>query len=361
MGISSPDSSLTSFRPGGRKQLKKSFEPRILSWNTTNRCNLKCAHCYMDAKDWRGSDELTTDEGKRLIDGISQVSRCVLVLSGGEPLMREDIFELASFANSRGLRVVMGTNGTLITDKTARDLISAGVARVAISLDGCDALVHDSLRRVDGAFEAAVEGAAACRRAGLQFQVNATVLRENIERIPDMIRSAKQIGAAEFHLFFLVPTGRGASLRDISPSSYETMLKRLLPLEKEIGIRIKPTCAPMYMRIAKQSGSDAVRRYTRGCLAGISYCRVSPEGGVYPCPYLPIEVGNVRKESFASIWHNAPLFQELRDCSKLQGKCGVCGFNDVCGGCRARAYALTGNPLSPDPWCVYVPRRECDA
>ncbi len=311
----------------------------------------------MDAKDLPGAEELSTEEGKSLIDGISQVSKCILVLSGGEPLMRDDIFELASHARSRGLRVVMGTNGTLITEDVARKLISSGVSRVAISLDGCDSRVHDSLRRVEGAFEAAVSGAAACRKTGLQFQVNATVIRNNLEQIPDMVNSAKQLGAAEFHLFFLVPTGRGASLEDIRPSEYESMLKQLLPLEKEVGIRIKPTCAPMYMRVAKQNGGDAVERYTRGCLAGISYCRVSPEGGVYPCPYLPIEVGNVRNQSFESIWRDAPLFHQLRDYSMLKGKCGVCEFNDVCGGCRARAYAFTGDPLLPDPWCVYVPKK----
>ncbi len=337
--------------------LKSGFVPRILSWNTTNRCNLKCAHCYMDAKDRASTNELTTDEGRKLIDEISEVSKCVLVLSGGEPMLRADIYELAAHARSKGLRVVMGTNGTLISREAARNLVSAGVSRVAISLDGCDAAMHDSVRRVEGAFEAAIAGAEACRTAGLEFQVNSTVFPHSFSRIPDTIRTAKRIGAAEFHLFFLVPTGRGVSLKDVGPWDYENMLHQLLPLEKEVGIHIKPTCAPMYMRVSKQRGGNATERYSRGCLAGISYCRISPEGGVYPCPYLPLEVGSVRSHSFGEIWFNAPLFADLRNFSKLKGKCRVCEFNDICGGCRARAYALAGDVLAPDPWCVHVPKR----
>jgi radical SAM protein with 4Fe4S-binding SPASM domain len=335
--------------------VRERFVPRILSWNTTNRCNLKCAHCYMDALDREGPSELSTEEGMRLIDDIASLSKCILVLSGGEPLLREDICELARHARSRGLRVVMGTNGTLITEAKARDLISSGVARVAISLDGCDAAVHDSLRGVEGAFEAAVQGARACSRAGLEFQVNATVTPANFRSIPEMIGRAKDLGAAEFHLFFLVPTGRGTHLKDITPSEYEEMLTRLLTLEDEVGMRIKPTCAPMYMRVSKQKGGKAQERYTRGCLAGLTYCRISPEGGVYPCPYLPIQVGSVRERSFSEVWADAPFFQQLRDFASLKGKCGRCEFVDVCGGCRARAFALTGDPLKPDPWCVYVP------
>lgn len=337
--------------------MNESFVPGILSWNTTNRCNLRCAHCYMDASEMKGASELTTEEGKRFIDDIAGLSKCVLVLSGGEPLLRDDICDLASHATSRGLRVVMGTNGTLITERRARELIASGVARVAISLDGCDAAVHDSLRRVEGSFEAAVKGAGACRRAGLEFQVNTTVTPANYGQIPEMVREAKALGAAEFHLFFLVPTGRGAHLKDITPAMYEDMLVRLLTLEDEVGLRIKPTCAPMYMRVSKQRGGKALARYTRGCLAGLTYCRISPEGGVYPCPYLPVEVGNVRDKSFSKIWTEAPLFRQLRDFAGLKGKCGRCEFIDVCGGCRARAFALTGDPLKPDPWCVHVPGR----
>ncbi len=315
----------------------------------------------MDADERSAADELTTEEGKALIDQIAELSKCILVFSGGEPLLREDIFELASHARSRGLRAVMGSNGTLIDDATAARLRASGISRVAISLDGCDAAVHDALRKVDGAFDAAVGGAAACRRAGLQFQVNATVTRDNFRHVPDMVRAAKGMGAEEFHMFFLVPTGRGRGLADIAPADYEDMLKRVLPLEREAGIRIKPTCAPMYMRVSEQHGGDARERYSRGCLAGISYCRISPEGGVYPCPYLPVEVGSVRRERFADIWSKAALLNDLRDFSKLKGKCGKCEYNTICGGCRARAYALTGDPLASDPWCVHVPRRVADA
>ena len=329
--------------------------PRILSWNTTNRCNLKCAHCYMDAKEKEGTDELSTEEGKNLIDQIASVSKCILVLSGGEPLMRADILELARHAKSRGLRVVLGTNGTLITEEMAEQLLASGISRVAISLDGCDNSVHDGLRQVKGSFDAAVEGTRACIKAGLPFQINSTVITQNYDRIPSLIAFAKELGAVESHLFFLVQTGRGSSLTDITPTEYEKMLQGILPLEQQLGIHVRPTCAPMFMRISEQNGGEATKRYSRGCLAGISYCRISPEGGVFPCPYLPLEVGNVRKTTFADIWRDSPLFQDLRDYSKLQGKCGRCGYKNVCGGCRARAYAADGNVLSQDPMCPYGP------
>jgi AdoMet-dependent heme synthase len=329
--------------------------PRILSWNTTNQCNLKCSHCYMDAKGTEGWNELSTEEGKRLIDQIANVSKCILVLSGGEPLMRADIFELAEHGRSRGLRVVMGTNGTLITEKVAERMVSSGISRVAISLDGCDNSVHDGLRKVKGSFDAAVAGTRACIKAGLPFQINTTVITQNYAEIPDLIKFAKDLGAVESHLFFLVQTGRGSSLTDITPVEYESMLQGVLPLEQEIGIHVKPTCAPMYMRISKQNGGDAGKRYSRGCLAGITYCRINPEGGVYPCPYLPVEVGNVREKDFGDIWQNSSLFHDLRDYSLLKGKCGRCGFKDVCGGCRARAFASNGDVLSQDPMCPYRP------
>lgn len=329
--------------------------PRILSWNTTNQCNLKCSHCYMDAKDIEGRNELSTEEGKRLIDQIANVSKCILVLSGGEPLMRTDIFELAEHGRTKGLRVVMGTNGTLITEEVAERMVSSGISRVAISLDGCDNSVHDGLRMVKGSFDAAIAGTKACIKAGLPFQINSTVITQNYEKIPSLIRFAKDLGAVESHLFFLVQTGRGSALTDITPTEYERMLQGVLPLEQEIGIHVKPTCAPMYMRIAQQNGDGSAKRYSRGCLAGIAYCRISPEGGVYPCPYLPVEAGSVRTKDFGDIWRDSPLFQDLRDLSLLRGKCGACGFKDVCGGCRARAFASNGDVLSQDPMCPYHP------
>lgn len=329
--------------------------PRILSWNTTNRCNLKCSHCYMDAQATEGRNELSTEEGKRLIDQIASVSKCILVLSGGEPLLRADIFDLAKHGRSRGLRVVMGTNGTLITEEIAERMLASGISRVAISLDGCDHSVHDDLRQVKGSFDAAIEGTRACSKVGLPFQINTTVIAQNYGKIPSLVRFAKDLGAVESHLFFLVQTGRGSLLTDITPAEYEKVLRDVSHLEEQVGIHVKPTCAPMFMRISKQQDGNASKKYPRGCMAGITYCRISPEGGVYACPYLPLQAGDVRQRPFGDIWNDSPLFNDLRDYSRLEGKCGRCGYKDVCGGCRARAYAADGNPLSQDPMCPYRP------
>ncbi len=353
------------------------FLPRLISWNMTFKCNLHCPHCYIDANDRASRDELSTEEGKMLIDQIAEVSKPILILSGGEPLMREDVFELAQYASNKGLIVAMGTNGTLITDSVAAELKASGVRAVAISIDSSVPERHDAFRGLKGAWRRALDGIAACRAHGISIQVNTTVTQQNYNEIEDIMALAEKEGATAFHLFFLVPTGRGVEMKDITPEMYERMLEEVLDMVAgaKYKLDVRPVCAPQFMRIASQKGMD-VRRWTRGCIAGLYYCRIYPTGEVTPCPYLPLNLGNIRDPdtSFKDIWFKSPVLNALRDFDRLGGKCGVCEYRDICGGCRARAYGLSGfvdfcgglhapeelrgDYLAEEPWCPYIPGGE---
>lgn len=306
-----------------------------------------------------------------MIDGIAEVAKPILVLSGGEPLVRPDIFEIAKHADSAGLKVALATNGTLATDETARLARESGVQRVSISIDGADAATHDSFRGMPGSFDNALRGIECFKRAGIPFQVNTSVANHNKDQLPDILKLAVDLGASAFHLFLLVPVGCGLEIsaeEQISPAEYESILNWFYDASREVDINLKATCAPHYYRILRQRaakegvrvtfethGMDAV---TKGCLAGTGVCFVSHKGEVYPCGYLPVSAGNVRHMLFRSIWEDADVFRVLRDESCLEGKCGVCEFTGVCGGCRARAYGETGNYLGEEPYCVYEPRRQ---
>jgi radical SAM protein with 4Fe4S-binding SPASM domain len=312
---------------------------------------------------------LTTAQGKQVIDQIAELGRCVLVLSGGEPLLRSDIFELAEYALQKSLIVTLGTNGTLIDKATAERIYGVGIRKVAISLDSSTPPVHDSFRGVEGSWRKAVDGIKACIASGVDVQLNVTMTKQNYTDLDQIITLAKGLGVKSMHLFFLVPTGRGRNLLDLSPETYERLLRDALN-KNTADFEIKPTCAPQFMRIAKQVGAD-VTRWSRGCIAGISYCRILPDGHVTPCPYLPVRVGNTMETPLREIWANSEVLNALRDFSRLKGKCGKCGYNGICGGCRARAYGLTsycsgasvqqttgspaGDYLAADPWCTHNP------
>ncbi len=327
----------------------------LISWNTTRRCNQFCQHCYRDAGPEADANELTTQEGFALLDEIARAGFRIMVLSGGEPLVRPDILDLIRHGSSAGLRVVLGTNGTLITRELARELKDAGCARVGISLDSVDPAAHDSLRRMDGAWERSVEGMGYCREIGLPFQLHTTVTERNQAEVTALTDLAVELGAAAHHIFFLVPTGRGEDLEaeSLRAREYERLLNRILDKQQEVDIELKPTCAPHFMRIARRRGIPM--RFTKGCLAGTHYCVITPPGDVQPCPYLPITVGNVRETPFSQIWQSAPLFEELRQ-AELKGRCGGCDHKDICGGCRARAYYYAdGDYMAEEPWCCYLP------
>ena len=327
----------------------------LVSWNTTNQCNMFCDHCYRDAGA-RLEDELTTGQGKTLIDQIKAAGFRLMIMSGGEPLMRPDIFELCAHAVSRGLRTVMGTNGTLITPQVAAELGRSGVAACAVSLDSIVASENDAFRKLEGAYDRALKGMANLKRAGIPFQINTTVMDWNVRHLESMTDMAVELGAMAHHLFFLVPTGRATSIEQeaLRVKEYEQTLNRIMEKQKKVKIEIKPTCAPQFIRVADRKGIPI--RFTRGCLAGISYCIISPKGDVQPCAYLDIPLGNVKQESFVDIWRQNPLLNELRS-QQYGGKCGQCEYTQRCGGCRARAYYYNnGDYMAQDDWCLYQPK-----
>jgi radical SAM protein with 4Fe4S-binding SPASM domain len=352
------------------------YIPLVISWNVTRKCNLKCSHCYINAAPSEYTDELTTEEGKRLIDQICEVSHPLLILSGGEPLLRKDIYELIEYGTRKGLRMGLGSNGTLIEDSAARKLKQSGTKTVSISIDSHIPEHHDDFRGVQGSWEKAVSAIKALRENDVLVQVNTTLTQQNYDEIEGIMSMAEKLGVENFHLFFLVPTGRGKKIADITPAMYEEMIKNTFAKTAHHKLNVKPSCAPQFMRIAKDMNLD-MRQWVRGCMAGLYYCRVYPNGEITPCPYLPIKLGNVRGKSFSKsfkdIWFNSEVFKKIRDFDSLEGKCGVCEYRSICGGCRARAYGLStdfidycgdlheptelqGDYLKEDPWCVFQPK-----
>ncbi|MDN5363833.1 MAG: AdoMet-dependent heme synthase [Eubacteriales bacterium] len=328
----------------------------IVSWNTTNQCNMYCDHCYRDAG-VKAEEELNTEEGKALLDEIKKVGFKIMIFSGGEPFMREDIFELAEYAKKLGLITVFGTNGTLITPEVARKLKEINVDCVGISLDSLDKEKHDRLRKLEGAWEGAVQGMKNLREAGVPFQIHTTLMDWNYEEAEKITDFAVEIGARAHHFFFLVPTGRAKNIEEESlrAEQYENILSRIVKKQQEVNIELKPTCAPQFMRIAKQMGVPM--RFGRGCLAGISYCIIGPKGKVQPCAYMDIEVGNVRETPFSEIWANSEVFKTLR-AMDYKGGCGKCAYKKICGGCRARAaFYNDGDYMAEEPWCLYQGRK----
>jgi heme b synthase len=341
----------------------------MIAWEVTRSCNLSCVHCRAASHLGPYPGELSTDECLRLVDDIASVSRPVIILTGGEPLLRPDIFEIAAYGTQKGLRMVMATNGTLVDASVARKMIESGIQRVSISIDGPDTKSHDEFRQEQGAFEGAMRGIEAMKSAGLEFQINTTITTANLHQIKEIYDLALKIGAAAHHIFLLVPTGRGRDLAEqaITAADYEETLNWFYSESLTCEIQLKATCAPHYFRIMHQNkpknkapvkkAGGHFHESTRGCLGGISFCFVSHIGQVQPCGYLELDCGNVRKMSFAQIWESAEVFCNLRDNSKYGGKCGRCEFIKVCGGCRARAYEATGDYLAEEPLCLYEPKR----
>lgn len=326
---------------------------KIISWNATRRCDLNCLHCYRDAGE-EASRELTTGEGKKLLDEIKKCGFQIMVFSGGEPLMREDIFDLIAYSSQIGLRPVLGTSGTMITPEVARKLKRAGALRLGISLDSVHPEVHDNFRQTPGSFDKAMKGMENCKAEGLEFQIHTTIVKQNQQEFEAIADLAVELGAEAHHIFFLVPTGRGEAIEDeaLGRKAYEAQLQKIMEKQKQLDIELKPTCAPQFMRIA--ATKDMPLRFTRGCLAGTSYCCITPVGDVNPCPYLPLKVGNVLDMPFDKIWQESEIFTRMRTL-EIGGKCSKCEYLDICSGCRARAYYYHGDYMAEDPWCLYQP------
>ena len=333
---------------------------RMVAWELTRSCNLACSHCRASSKHGTYADELTTNECFKLIDNIVSFSQPIIILTGGEPLLRKDIFEIAKYGKGKGLTMVMAPNGTLLTGENVKKIINSGIKRISVSLDGPNAASHDDLRQVPGAFKEACAGIERARKAGLEFQINTTVTKRNIKLLPRIMKLAKDLGAKAHHIFLLVPTGRAKEMAEegLSASEYEEALKYLAREKKNSSLEIKITCAPYFNRVLLQDHAGTLSGLTgRGCMGGVSFCFVSHVGDVQPCGYLEIKCGNILKTAFKDIWFESEVFNNIRDFAQYKGKCGVCEFKTVCGGCRARAYAKYGDYLREEPYCTYEPAR----
>ena len=333
--------------------MQNGFKPSLISWNLTKKCNLHCPHCYMEAGR-KAADELTTQECLGLIDEMKALGTEMLILTGGEPLLRKDIYEIARYASDHGIWVVMGTNGVLITDRVAEKMLECGVKGVGISIDSLDPAKHNSFRGGPDAWEYSVRALDICRAHGLEVLVQTTIMGMNYDEIPRMIEFARDKGAWSFNLYFLVQTGRGQEMNDLSAVRTEEMLSHLVDVQDQYKpMLVRSKCAPHFKRISYEKGLGGLE--SGGCMAGTEYCRITPEGDVTPCPYMTVVGGNVRERSFTEIWETSPVLLQLRDVKNLKGRCGACEFNELCGGCRCRAYAAFGDYLHEDPACTYQP------
>ena len=359
---------------------------RLVFWELTTGCNLRCIHCRASATELMSPDDLSTRECLDIVDQLAEFAPFILVLSGGEPLWRRDVFAIAKHAVEKGIRVALATNGTLVDEAMAERIKDAGIVRVAISLDGADRATHDSFRGHDGAFDAAIHGLRCLQNLGISTQINTTVSHHNAQQLPEVLELAKRLGVDAFHLFLLVPVGCGLTIakdQSVDAPEAERILNWFYDRSVDSGMELKATCAPQYYRIARQRRAEDRRegrelaapnavfhshrghgvghstdlnQMTRGCLASTGVCFLSHRGAVQPCGYLPLVAGDLRREGFRAVWDKSKLFQEMRDLSSLEGKCGCCEFQNVCMGCRARAFGMTGNWKAEEPFCVYEPK-----
>jgi radical SAM protein with 4Fe4S-binding SPASM domain len=335
------------------------FVPHVVAWNLTRRCNLECAHCYIAAGPHESAtSEVTTTEAMRIVEELLAVNPApLLILSGGEPLLRTDLTQIAAYASERGATVVVGTNGTLLTDERIAALKGAGVRGVAVSIDSLRPQYHDNFRHGKGSLDDTIMALGRLRAQRLDFIIQTTATRGNRKELERIAQWSAEQGAVAFNCYFLVATGRGAGLSDLAPAEYEAVLADLARWQRDYRGRmmVRAKCAPHFMRHVHVLDPDSqILNYQTRCPCGTQYCRITPDGKVTPCPYLPEVAGDLRTQSFGEIWRSAPLFQQLRE-GQLGGKCGRCEYQKLCGGCRARAFALEGDVMAADPSCAYEP------
>jgi heme b synthase len=350
-----------------KKSPGKTGPPRVIAWEITKQCNLACSHCRASATAEAAPGELSTAEGLKLLKGLKAVGSPTVILTGGEPLLREDVFELARAGKNLGLPVALATNGSLVNDEIAEKISKSGIRRCSVSIDGVTSETHDRIRGTQGSFSAAIRAASILRKHAVPFQVNTSVTRANEGELQTMLGLVEALGAEAWHIFMVVPMGRAVGMSDhlVNSARYNEILQWLAVKASAVNIEIKPTCAPQYYRIIRQNaasenGAPAKGHMpmTRGCLAGQGFAFISSTGNVQPCGYFPVVAGSIRKHTFGRIWRGSALFQQLRDPAKYRGRCGRCEFFDVCGGCRARALAVSGHFLDDDCYCAYTPRAD---
>lgn len=356
--------------------------PFIVIWETTQACDLACVHCRACAQPLRSALELSTAEAKRLIDEVKALEAPVFVLTGGDPLKRPDIFELVEYASAHGVRISLTPSATpLLTREAIHRLKQCGLARLAVSLDGPSAEIHDAFRRVPGSYDWTLSAVRWAREASLPVQINTTITRHNLQHLDSMIMLLERLDIVLWSVFFLVPTGRGSAIDLISGEEFEQVFEKLYETSRRVSFDIKSTEAQHYRRFLLQrrteekrkghtpslpyglsaNGLDGIGRAPRGLNDGKGFVFISHCGEVFPSGFLPLSAGNVRRQSLSEIYRHSPLFVALRDTSNLKGKCGACEFREVCGGSRARAYALTGDPFAEEPCCVWQPKARVKA
>jgi radical SAM protein len=365
--------------------LKIDFDERpfIVIWEVTQACDLACLHCRASAQAWRNRLELSTEEGKRVIDDIAEMQVPVFVITGGDPLKRPDIYELVEYASQRGVRTSLTPSATpLLTRDGIAKLQRRGLARLAISLDGPTAEIHDAFRRVPGSYEWTLNAVRWARELGLGVQINTTITRHNLEYLDQMIALLGTLDIVLWSVFFLVPTGRGQTIDLISADEFEQVFEKLYRSALTGKFDIKTAEAQHYRRFLLQKrtaerkagvpqselkanpfasmigvNTDKIGRAPKGINDGKGFAFVSHMGEVFPSGFLPVSVGNVRKTGLKELYRTSPVFTALRDTKNLKSKCGVCEFKEICGGSRARAYALTGDMFAEEPCCAYIPKQ----
>ena len=335
------------------------YKPRLIAFEITQRCRYNCLHCRAGAcsvDDNKGT-ELTTEQCKKILAGIADFHKCTIILTGGEPTEREDLVELIEYSRSLGLRVVMATCGYKITDDYLARLKEAGLMALSLSLDGAVAETHDAFRRTPGAFDAVLSAAETARKLGVKFQINTTITKSNLKQLPAIVELAEQLGAYCFNPFILVPTGRAKDIADqiLSAEQYEKLLEELLQLKLSSDIAVRLTCGPQFARLCRQADPTGKTIKSAGCMAGREFCFISYKADVQTCGFLEISAGNLIENnySFEKVWLGSGFLNEIRDRAAYKGICGRCKYTEVCGGCRARAYTITGDYMASDPICIF--------
>jgi radical SAM protein with 4Fe4S-binding SPASM domain len=348
---------------------------RLIAFEVTRQCRFNCQHCRANAQQSGAGGELTTEQCKRILASIAQFSKSMIILTGGEPMERSDIYDLIRYGRDLGLRMVMATCGYTITDESIANLKEAGLSALSISLDGASAQTHDKFRQTDGAFDSAVKAAKSAHRGGIRFQINTTITKSNLPEVPAIARLAEELGAYCFNPFILVPTGRGEKIASevLEPAEYEKLLRDLLRLKEKSAIEVRVTCGPQFARVCRQAKLASSQRpqiivnrqssivnSVSGCMGGRGFGFISYRGDVQTCGFLNVSAGNLVENgfNFEKIWVESQFLKEIRNLSAYKGNCGICEYVGVCGGCRARAYAMAGDYLDTDPVCNYQPRRK---
>jgi len=327
-------------------------------WEITNACNLMCEQCHA-ASGKPLPDELDTQESKRLLDEIATIDEFrMLALGGGEPLMREDIMEIIDYARWLGLEISIATNGTLLTQQMAKDFKKMGVANIAIGLNADAPEIHDRITRVPGSFHKTREAIYATVEAGMNLQINTTVMEENFKAIPGLLNFASEVGTQIVLLYHLVSQGRGREEMELRARSYKESLHMMSQKQQTNKAIIEPVCLPQYWaHLVSKNGTSKLsfrlaQKFFYGCVAGSGLCYIKPDGEVWACPFIPVAAGNIRHIPLKEIWQNSELFGNLRNRENLKGNCANCIYRNICGGCRGRAYAYSGDYLAEDPSCL---------